>query len=1647
MDATHPIMKRSRLNPFALFATVIACGAISSAQAGTTYYWNTLTTSTWATGANWSTTATGGTTGVAPIAYDAGVFSQTAKYGTLAVQLAADASIGTITINNTGTTGLISTTTAHTLNLGGGGITTTTATGAVTLGNGTAIGNVLINLVGSQTWTHNHATNAFTLNDTAAAFSRTTGSTISFNQAGAGVFTIPAIALPNDATGIIGRWAFFGTGVNTKYATNPAGTIAGLTGTAAADGSGLIDTLGVANYDLATFGGTVPATVSANTIRYTGAAGTTTLGATGFTVNGLLNAGTNLWTLGTAPLTIGANKELLVNTANNSITVSSVIADSLAGTSVLTKLGGQTLTLSAANTYSGDTIVKAGTLILGATGSIDNSKIVLGDSGGATNATFQFTSPTAATFSRNITVGTSTGYQTLNLANTSGTGVLSGTVLLNGDLILNQPNGGTQTISNPITGTGGLRVNNSNTTGVVNLQGGTFGPIAAYFSACSGTLNVNAPVTASVSFALNVGWNTTTGGILNINNTSLTLTAGTTVAMGGGYNGNSSGTGTLNINGTVTNPGLFDLGTTGGNIFVGVASGQSGSGTLNINSYGTLATSRSITLRSYTALSTGTVNFDGGTLKLTASQANMITAPGTSPTAVNINAGGATIDTQSYGGGIAVPLLGSGILTKNGGGALTLSGANLYTGGTVVNAGALVFANTTARPATGTITVAAGASAGLGVNAATNPYTTADVDTLFAGTFTGVTSDPASLVGIDTSVASLTYTSTFLSSTLGLNKLGANTLTLSGTNNYSGRTLVSAGTLSINSIQDAGSATANALGNPAVGANSTIGILSGATLQYTGASAGSSNRVINLASLTGGSSTLDASGSIPFALSGGVTSSGTSGTSTLVLTGGLGGLGSQSAAIANGTSPNLTAVSKTGAGTWTLSGANTYTGGTTVSAGTMVFAGTGVLPTTGTFSLGAATASILNDGAGNNGTISMTSNNVLLSAIGGTLNVGNNGGSNTGNTLSLGALSTPAAIATTNTFTGSNGYLIRFASLALPGTTGNTTTLSPTTTSLTIAGNVTNPMAGFATNNYDTLTLDGTSTGNSISGVISNATGGSNAAGGYTRVTKSNTSTWTLAGASTYTSQTLVNGGTLKAGVASVANVSGAFGLNSAVTLANTIGVTMDITGYNTQIGSLTGGGVNGGNVTLGAATLTVGGDGTSPAEYVGSISGTGGLTKIGGGTQILSGTNPYTGLTLISAGNIAFNNSNALGGGTAAAIKMATTTILRPYATASVARGIQLTGKDAQINPTLAGSIATFTGGFTLSGYTPVTNDALKFESVGTTLISTTPLNLPGMQLNKGQGGTLELNVAGNTYNRIWNYAGTIKTGIAGALSASAQIDNRTTGSILDLNGFDQGVASLVGYTSNGLGSSITSASPATLTVAPPSGTPFAYDGTISGAVAITINGVGTQTLGGPNTYSGDTTVTAGTLSVTANTALPSGTTVRITSSGTPLSLTYASGTDTVNKLYIDGVQQAAGTWGSTTSTATNKRSYITGSGVLTVTSGPGYDGWASANGVTGGPNGDSNSNGISNLVEYALLDGTSGTLVGNTLTFYKRPLAVANGDVSYAIETSTDLGVTVPWTVVIPTVDNSTEISYDLTPPTPSKNFSRLKTTLTTP
>lgn len=106
-------------------------------------------------------------------------------------------------------------------------------------------------------------------------------------------------------------------------------------------------------------------------------------------------------------------------------------------------------------------------------------------------------------------------------------------------------------------------------------------------------------------------------------------------------------------------------------------------------------------------------------------------------------------------------------------------------------------------------------------------------------------------------------------------------------------------------------------------------------------------------------------------------------------------------------------------------------------------------------------------------------------------------------------------------------------------------------------------------------------------------------------------------------------------GIGAVSNV-----LPGTTALAIGSGAALDLNGVNQTVGSLANSGSAGGIVTNTAGTLstfTVGAANTDTA-FSGAIQGAIALTKLGTGNQILSGTNTYTGATLISAGTLTIN-------------------------------------------------------------------------------------------------------------------------------------------------------------------------------------------------------------------------------------------------------------------------------------------------------------------------------------------------------------------------------------------------------------------------
>jgi len=348
-----------------------------------------------------------------------------------------------------------------------------------------------------------------------------------------------------------------------------------------------------------------------------------------------------------------------------------------------------------------------------------------------------------------------------------------------------------------------------------------------------------------------------------------------------------------------------------------------------------------------------------------------------------------------------------------------------------------------------------------------------------------------------------------------------------------------------------------------------------------------------------------------------------------------------------------------GSGTTLLGASNSFSGGLTLNDGTVRFGndganGTGTLTLNGGTIEASGGARSLNESVTVGGNFAVGGANDL--ALSGSMNLGATTRtvtvSNTGVTTFSGALSGGAGLvkegsgvlllSNSNSFSGGltlNDGTVRFGNDGANGT--GTLTLNGGTIeasggalslneSVTVGGN-------FAVGGANNLTLSGNmSLGASTRTVTVSNTGVTTFSGivsGSGGLTKAGAQTLVLSANNTYTGATTVNAGTLRAGVAGTA-----FGSNSAVTLANVSGATLDLNNFNTSIGSLAGGGGSGGNVTLGSATLATGGDNTS-TSYGGVISGTGGLTKAGIGTQTLTGSNSYTGVTTINGGVLSVSN------------------------------------------------------------------------------------------------------------------------------------------------------------------------------------------------------------------------------------------------------------------------------------------------------------------------------------------------------------------------------------------------------------------------
>jgi autotransporter-associated beta strand protein len=295
-------------------------------------------------------------------------------------------------------------------------------------------------------------------------------------------------------------------------------------------------------------------------------------------------------------------------------------------------------------------------------------------------------------------------------------------------------------------------------------------------------------------------------------------------------------------------------------------------------------------------------------------------------------------------------------LIKEGPGAIILNNAaNTYSGATTINAGTLSFRTPAARGAAPNYSYGTGSSLGLGIF--TGGFSAAEIQQAFgptsgySGNLAGLSIGDSNNISLDTTAGATTFSANIGPSARGLEKIlfGAN-LTLTGANQYSGRTVVWGGSaLVVDGLGNIADTSSN------VGTNRTIDLMTGAFLQITAPTASvSSDKTINVlgnAIFFGAGSTVNT-----ITHAGSITTE-TTGTKTIDFRTNIVGTHTTSGIISDG-SGQLN-VRKSNAGTWILAGANTHTGTTTVAVGTLTLSNSlalqnSTLDTTGSVAGGAA---------------------------------------------------------------------------------------------------------------------------------------------------------------------------------------------------------------------------------------------------------------------------------------------------------------------------------------------------------------------------------------------------------------------------------------------------------------------------------------------------------------------------------------------------------------------------------------------------------------------------------------------------------------------------------------------------------------------
>ena len=856
---------------------------------------------------------------------------------------------------------------------------------------------------------------------------------------------------------------------------------------------------------------------------------------------------------------------------------------------------------------------------------------------------------------------------------------------------------------------------------------------------------------------------------------ALTLNAGT-IALG---NNSALGTNVLNIAGasalqSTTTITAANAVTLGGDLTIGGANNLTLSGKITET-----GADRTITVNN-----TGATTLSGGIDLSSDATARNLTINGT---------GNATISGVIANGGGST----SGI-TKDGTGTLTLSGANTYTGATVINGGTLAISgsdrisdssavsinNSTLLLSSGTASERVGA---LSYNNGTIDFGTQGTANNFifstGGTVantlvvqnweTGTINDRLAFVTANTGA----WTNTFLNNIYfsgygaGAEILSANqTITGYGSSMFSYITPKTASYF----VWDGGSGTDNNWtraanwapdGAPSSGTTLKVSFEGNTRLNPDITSNWTVNTIrfntnatgnFSLGSLNGKSITFD--GVLPSIIQRssndeGITAAMILNTTTIADVVGTGSL------LLQGTMSGAGGLTKYGNGLAVVSGTNTFTGNTTV--------GSGILRITQANALGNNSASAMV----NIGSSLELSNNIAVGSKALTL-------AGSGSTGANGALRN---LAGTNSWAGAV-------------TLGGDTLINGEAGQLTLSGNI-----SATANNNLTITNNAAVV---LSGVVGNGSGMLNKYGTGT-LTLSGASANTFSGdANFYAGTTLLNktagvdalAGTVNVGNGSASTIlqlGAANQINDSSVVNIAANSTFDLNGNNETISGLNAT-ASTAAVTLGSGTLTV--NSFVNSTFAGVVSGGGNLVKDGYNTMTLTGPNTYTGSTTISNGVLNIQNNTALGTtGGATTVKSGGELQVQNSITTAEALTLSGTGvtaggalRNVQDNNTVSGAVTLAAnsrinsdgGTLTLSGGITGGGNSLTVGGAGSITISSGVSLGAGNFVKDGSGVTT---LSGSSANS-WTGTTTIN---AGTLLLNQSIsDGAVSGSSIIING-----------------------------------------------------------------------------------------------------------------------------------------------------------------------------------------------------------------------------------------------------------------------